>query len=66
MLAVFQALLLGPLISRAEGKKLGINNWEPNKEEDLGFLTELFEAGKVVPVIDRRFPLSEVPLIPSL
>jgi NADPH:quinone reductase-like Zn-dependent oxidoreductase len=25
------------------------------------FLIELFEAGKVVPVIDRRFPLSEVP-----
>ena len=25
------------------------------------FLIELFEAGKVVPVIDRRYPLSEVP-----
>jgi NADPH:quinone reductase-like Zn-dependent oxidoreductase len=25
------------------------------------FLKELFEAGKVVPVIDRRYPLSEVP-----
>jgi NADPH:quinone reductase-like Zn-dependent oxidoreductase len=24
-------------------------------------LEELFEAGKVVPVIDRRYPLSEVP-----
>ena len=24
-------------------------------------MTELFEAGKVVPVIDRRYPLSEVP-----
>jgi NADPH:quinone reductase-like Zn-dependent oxidoreductase len=35
--------------------------WEPNKEEDLGFLEEPFEAGKVVPVIDRRYPLSEVP-----
>ena len=31
----------------------------PNKKEDLDFLTELFEAGKVVPVIDRRYPLSE-------
>jgi len=27
----------------------------------LVFLKELFEAGKVVPVIDRRYPLSEVP-----
>lgn len=59
--AVFQALLLGPLISRADGKKLGINNWEPNREEDLDFLAELFEAGKLVPVIDSRYPLSEVP-----
>jgi NADPH:quinone reductase-like Zn-dependent oxidoreductase len=24
-------------------------------------ITELCEAGKVVPVIDRRYPLSEVP-----
>jgi NADPH:quinone reductase-like Zn-dependent oxidoreductase len=26
----------------------------------LVFLNELLEAGKVVPVIDRRYPLSEV------
>jgi NADPH:quinone reductase-like Zn-dependent oxidoreductase len=40
---------------------LGTGMWEPNKEEDLDFLEEPFEAGKVVPVIDRRYPLSEVP-----
>ncbi len=34
--------------------------WKTNKKEDLVFLKELFEAGKVVPVIDRRYPLSEV------
>ena len=27
---------------------------------DIDFLIELVEAGKVVPVIDRRYPLSEV------
>jgi len=27
----------------------------------LAFLIELFETGKVVPVIDKRYPLSEVP-----
>jgi len=33
----------------------------PNKKEDLVFIKDLFEAGKVVPVIDRRYPLSELP-----
>jgi NADPH:quinone reductase-like Zn-dependent oxidoreductase len=59
--AIFQALLLGPLISRAGTKKLGIVMGKPNKKEDLAYLVELFETGKVVPVIDRRYPLSEVP-----
>jgi NADPH:quinone reductase-like Zn-dependent oxidoreductase len=42
-------------------KKMGLVMWKPNKKEDLVFLQDLFEAGKVVPVIDRRYPLSEVP-----
>jgi NADPH:quinone reductase-like Zn-dependent oxidoreductase len=42
-------------------KKMGILIWKPNRKEDLVFLEELFEAGKVVPVIDRCYPLSEVP-----
>jgi NADPH:quinone reductase-like Zn-dependent oxidoreductase len=32
----------------------------PN-QKDLITIKELLEAGKVVPVIDRRYPLSEVP-----
>ena len=35
--------------------------WRPNNREDLALLTELFEAGQVVPVIDRCCPLHEVP-----
>ena len=31
------------------------------KNEDLVVLKELIEAGKVTPVIDRTYPLSEVP-----
>jgi NADPH:quinone reductase-like Zn-dependent oxidoreductase len=30
-------------------------------QKDLIFIKELLEAGKVRPVIDRRYPLSEVP-----
>jgi NADPH:quinone reductase-like Zn-dependent oxidoreductase len=59
--AIFQAVFLGPLISMIGSKQIGIGMWKPNNSEDLAFLTELFEAGKVVPVIDRCYPLSEVP-----
>ena len=57
---IFQALFLGPLISMAGSKKMGIMMWKPNKKEDLDFIKELIESGKVVPVIDRCYPLSEV------
>jgi NADPH:quinone reductase-like Zn-dependent oxidoreductase len=30
-------------------------------QEDLLAITELCESGRIVPCIDRRFPLSEVP-----
>ena len=42
-------------------KKIGLVMWKPNKKEDLDFLQEVFEAGKIVPVIDRHYPLSELP-----
>jgi len=53
MTRVFLNMLLGP-------KKMGVVIWKPNKE-DFVFLEELFEAGKVKPVIDRCYPLSDVP-----
>ncbi len=40
-------------------KKTGLLLHKPN-QKDLGYLNELFETGKVVPVIDGRYPLSEV------
>ncbi len=53
-----QAMLLGPVLSLAGSKKLGNVLMKPNKK-DLVFMQELLEAGKVAPVIDRRYPLRE-------
>jgi NADPH:quinone reductase-like Zn-dependent oxidoreductase len=61
MARVFFNLFLGLLISMTGNKKIGLVMWRPNKIEDLDFLQELFEAGKVVPAIDRSYSLSEVP-----
>jgi len=61
MARVLQAVLLGPWDSMTGSKKVGLGMWKPNKIEDLAFLQERFEAGEVLPVIDRRYPLSEVP-----
>jgi NADPH:quinone reductase-like Zn-dependent oxidoreductase len=57
---VFQALTLGPLLSRIGSKKMCFVAAKLN-QNDLDFLKSLLEAGKIVPVIDRRYPLSEVP-----
>ena len=59
MAQVYQAMILGPFISMIGSKKMG-NLAAMSSQEDLVFMKELLEAGKVVPVIDRRYPLSEV------
>ncbi len=53
------ALFLGPLISKTGSKKMGSLMAKSN-DKDLVFMKALLEAGKVVPVIDRVYPLSEV------
>jgi NADPH:quinone reductase-like Zn-dependent oxidoreductase len=58
---IFASMILGPLRSRKGGKKLGGMGSVKINQKDLVVMRELLEAGKVVPVIDKRFPLSEVP-----
>ena len=54
--SVLKMLLLAPLVSQ----NLAIC-MASVKQPDLLTLRELIEAGKVTPVLDRRYPLSEVP-----
>jgi NADPH:quinone reductase-like Zn-dependent oxidoreductase len=58
MAQIFQVMLMGSWLSETGGKKMGAVMAKRN-QEDLAFLKELLETGKVVPVIDRRYPLSE-------
>ena len=57
---LLQVLIMGPVIGLAERKRfrllavrLGLQHLDP--------LVELIRAGKIATVIDRRFPLREVP-----
>jgi NADPH:quinone reductase-like Zn-dependent oxidoreductase len=55
---IFQGMLLAPLLSRIGSKKTCFFIANIN-QKDLVSLKDLLEAGKVVPVIDRRYPLSD-------
>jgi NADPH:quinone reductase-like Zn-dependent oxidoreductase len=55
---VLQLIFIGPLINLIGSKKFAILILRQNK--DLASLIELVENGKVVPVIDRLYPLDEV------
>src|SRR5438445_5263639 len=59
MAAMIQAMLLGPVISMTGRQKMGSMGVAKPNQKDLVFMKELLEAGKVVPVIDRRYPLGE-------
>ncbi len=54
--SLIKALVLSPFVSQEMGMFLS-----EMKQEDLAILGDLMQAGKVTPVIDRRYTLSEVP-----
>lgn len=58
--AMLQVFFLGSLVGRSQGKRLRVLA-VPQNQKQLAEVTEMIEAGKIVPVIDRRYPLHEVP-----
>ncbi|MBG6129392.1 NADPH:quinone reductase-like Zn-dependent oxidoreductase [Aquimarina sp. EL_43] len=58
MRRLLQVLFCGPLISKTTSKKMGLLMHKQNKE-DIGHMLKLRDARKVVPVIDRCYPLSQ-------
>ncbi len=51
-----KAMLLSPFVSQEMGMMMADTN-----QKDLTVLADLMQSGKVTPVIDRRYKLSEVP-----
>ncbi len=54
---LFQALIMGPWISMLRKKHIRIVALKTNK--DLLYINELFEAGKIKPIIDGPYKLTE-------
>jgi NADPH:quinone reductase-like Zn-dependent oxidoreductase len=58
---IMQAMLLGPLVSIIARKKISFMGISHINQNDLVYVGELLKDGKVVPVIDRCYPLDDVP-----
>jgi NADPH:quinone reductase-like Zn-dependent oxidoreductase len=56
---LLQTVLMRPLVSAVAKKRVGLVIMKANKH--LPYLTELFEAGKLRPVIDKVYPLAQTP-----
>jgi NADPH:quinone reductase-like Zn-dependent oxidoreductase len=59
MARLFQGLVSWPWIAMTSDKRIRLLALKPNK--GLAYMNELFEAGTVLPVIDRTYSLREVP-----
>jgi NADPH:quinone reductase-like Zn-dependent oxidoreductase len=56
---LLQAAALSPLIARLSGKQVRVVLLKPNK--DLAYMNDLFESGRLVPVIEGPYELADVP-----
>jgi NADPH:quinone reductase-like Zn-dependent oxidoreductase len=58
---IVQGMVVGPLLSLFSDRWSGLMLWwKPFDRDDLTTITDLIAAGKIRPVIDRRFSLSEI------
>lgn len=55
---MFQAMLLGPLLTKKDGKTFGSVSSKPC-QKDLLFIKELLEANKIKPVIAKTYAFSD-------
>ena len=56
---LLQFIFIWPILSRFSNKKLGLMGYKPTRK-DLEYLNLLFEEGKLIPFIDKSYPLEEV------
>jgi NADPH:quinone reductase-like Zn-dependent oxidoreductase len=56
---LFEHLILGALLSKSGGKKVGMMGTAKPNKADLLVLKAMLEKGQIVPVIDHTYPLAE-------
>ena len=60
-LRIVGALLVGPVVGFATGKRMGLLLWwKPFDRDDVAELARLIRDGALTPAIDRRYPLEEI------
>jgi NADPH:quinone reductase-like Zn-dependent oxidoreductase len=58
--SVLQSLIFNPIIAKIKSRKV-VSFIANVNQADLEFMNELLESGKIVPVIDRKYSLSDTP-----
>jgi NADPH:quinone reductase-like Zn-dependent oxidoreductase len=56
---LFQIMLWGAWVSKIGSQKVGMMETARSNKADLLIIKDLLEAGKIISVIDRCYPLSE-------
>jgi NADPH:quinone reductase-like Zn-dependent oxidoreductase len=57
----FRLLAVGSLLTRGTDRTMTLLMWKPFAPADVATLTNLLQAGKIKPGIDRTYPLDDVP-----